>query len=220
MELFYHWDFKNAESAFKKALEINPNNAEVHSQYGLLLGLVGRHDIALKHTNLALDLDSFSLINNFYAGYVNWMAGNAEEAILLGNQMIELEPNFWGGYLLLGFNYISNKKYDLALNALLKSNELNNTGLTLGALGAYYGFSKNTKMAEEIVLKMNAIKSSQPVSNYDFGIVYASLGETKMAFEFFEKATEKHEPPMLFFKYTYRDWFSQLKDTASYQKFF
>jgi len=219
LELFYHWDFKKAESAFKKALEINPNNADVNSQYGLLLSMVERHDKALAHTILSLDLDSFSLINIFYAGYVNWMAGNAEEAIRLGNQMIDLEPNFWGGYLLLGFNYISNTKYELALTALLKANKLNNTGLTLGALGAFYCFSQDSNKARKILVKMEDINKSQPVSNYDFGIVYASLGETQYAFKYFEKAFDKHEPPMLFFKYTYRDWFRQLKDTSSYQKF-
>jgi serine/threonine-protein kinase len=119
----------------------------------------------------------------------------------------------------LGFNYISKKEYELALSALLKANTLNNTGLTLGALGAFYGFSQDSNKAKEILVKMEDINKVQPVSNYDFGIVYASLGESQQAFKYFEKAIEKHEPPMLFFKYTYRDWFSQLKDTATYQKF-
>jgi tetratricopeptide (TPR) repeat protein len=49
--------FSNYETAFKKAIELNPNYAEAHAYYSFLLNTLGRNEEALKQGALALKLD-------------------------------------------------------------------------------------------------------------------------------------------------------------------
>ena len=48
IKYFNDWDWEGAEKCFLKALEINPNSAETHQYYSLLLTTLGYHKKALK----------------------------------------------------------------------------------------------------------------------------------------------------------------------------
>jgi len=113
MQLLCEWNFERAVRAFKKAFEFNWDTAEFHGQYALLLSIQENHAKAKEQVALALSSDPFSLINQFYAGYVYWAAGDADKAIAQGRRLVALEPAFWGGrraakgfYV---FSYFSNK---------------------------------------------------------------------------------------------------------------
>ena len=64
-QLFFDWDFKAANEAFKKALSFNWHKAELYGQYALFLSLTDNAVKAQENATLALDLDPFSLINNY-----------------------------------------------------------------------------------------------------------------------------------------------------------
>lgn len=51
------WNWEAAESAFKKVIEINPNNPEAHALYSHLLFVLGRAEEAMEHAELSLKLD-------------------------------------------------------------------------------------------------------------------------------------------------------------------
>jgi adenylate cyclase len=216
MKWFYEWDFKGAEIAFQKALSFNANIAEVNGQYALFLALSGKHTQAKQHALLSLNTDPFSLVNNFYTGYVYWLAGDFDKAIEQGRNLVELEPNFWGGHILIGFNLIAFKKYDEALQSLEMALFLNLSGIALSACGVLFALSGQPEKAREIIRQMDFLNKTQPVYEYDFGIVYACLGEMDTARAYFEKATQKHEPSMLFFKYIIRDWFADYQNDSRY----
>ena len=60
--------------------------------------------------------------------------------------------------------------------------------------------------AREVLEKMENLRSTQWVGNFDMGVVYMALGEFDKAFQYFEKAIEKHEGLMLYFKYAIRNF--------------
>ncbi|TLV02923.1 AraC family transcriptional regulator [Dyadobacter luticola] len=208
MQMLSEWDFSAASETFKKALELNWNTADLHGQYALYLALTDHSDEAQEETALALTLEPFSLINNFYAGYVYWLAGKFDKAIEQGRKLTDLEPSFWGGHLITGLNQITLQDYPEAQEALETALEMNYNGITLSACGVLFGLSGETESARDILTQMNTLSQTQVVSNYDMGIVNASIGEKDTAVRYFQTAVEKHEPPMLFFKYIVRDWLS------------
>ena len=218
MQLFYEWDFKRAEASFKKALALNENSAELHIQYALLCGLKENHGLARKHAQAARLIDPFLPLNNFYASYILWLAGNFEEAVLQGRKIIEMEPDFWSGYFILGLNLLQSKQYEEAQKSLQMALKYNYNGLTLSAFGVYYGLNQQQEEARNILSEMQALPQTKPVSNYDIGIVHALIGETDQAFLYFEQSVENHEPSMLFFKFILRDWLSDLKNDARCQR--
>jgi len=75
MKMYCDWDLTGAEVSYLKGLEINPKIAELHEQYAYCLGLSGNYKDAIKFARSAIDLDPFSLMNNFHLGSILWMAG-------------------------------------------------------------------------------------------------------------------------------------------------
>ncbi len=213
MQMLYEWDFGSAAHAFKKATDLNWNTAELHVQFALYWGLLDHPAMAEKEIETALSLEPFSLINNFYAGYVYWLSGNFTNAVAQGRKLTALEPAFWGGHMITGANLITLKDYPAAQEALETALEINYNGITLSACGALFGLSGEHESARDILTQMTALSKTQVVSNYDMGIVHATLGDADIAVEYFQNAVSQHEPPMLFFKYIVRDWLSgQLHD--------
>jgi hypothetical protein len=56
-KLHYDWDFVGAEQEFKRALELNPNNAEIRHGYAHYLMAMGRMAESAAESKRALDLD-------------------------------------------------------------------------------------------------------------------------------------------------------------------
>jgi adenylate cyclase len=145
------------------------------------------------------------------------LVGNFEEAVLQGRKIINTQPDFWSGYFIVGLNLLQSKKYEESLEALQTALKYNYSGLTLSALGAYFGLTQQYDKAEGILNEMQMLNQTKPVSNYDLGIVHALIGQTDQAFLYFEKSIENHEASMLFFKFILRDWLTGLKNDARTQ---
>jgi TolB-like protein len=62
------WDWEGAESAFKKSISLNPNNALAHAVYSNLLNIIGRPEEAMEHIELALKLDPMNPFKLLFYG--------------------------------------------------------------------------------------------------------------------------------------------------------
>jgi serine/threonine-protein kinase len=132
------------------------------------------------------------------------MAGDYEKEIEYGKRLVELEPNFWGGHSHIGRGLMYLKRYEEAVPELEMAVRQNCTSLTLRYLALLYGLMEEKVKAREVLGKMENLRSTQWVGNYEMGQVYMALGEFDNAFQYFEKAFEKHEGFMLYFKYFIR----------------
>ncbi len=204
IKMYNEWDFAAATIEFKKAIELNPNLAEAHEQYALCLGFLGNYTEALKQGSIANSLDPFSSMINYYVTNIYWMAGDYEKEIEYGKRLVELDPNFWGGHYHIGRGLMYLKRYEEAVPELEMAVHQNFSSLTLRSLGLIYGLMGEKVKAREVLGKMENLRSTQWFGNCDIGVVYVSLGEFDNAFQYFEKALEKHEGFMLYFKYFIR----------------
>jgi len=101
-------DLAAAETAYKRALELNPNYATAHHWYSVLLNNLGRSKEALARIRKAQELDPLSAIINQAVGNVLGSLGRFDEALAQFEKVIEIDPAFppayWGAWL-LGCNY-------------------------------------------------------------------------------------------------------------------
>ena len=84
--------FRPFKAAFRRALELDQNNAETQVFYGHLLTFLGRWDEAREHVELALELDP---LNPFVVGLYGTqlaMVGRTEEAIETLQEMRRNNP--------------------------------------------------------------------------------------------------------------------------------
>jgi serine/threonine-protein kinase len=134
------------------------------------------------------------------------MKGDYEKVLEYGRRLVELEPGFYGGHVIIGFGLEGLKRYKEAVPEIEMAVNLNYVSATLLRLGLIYGLTGEKAKAREVLEKMEKLRSTQWVGNYDIGVVYMAMGEFDEAFQYFEKAIEKQEGLMAFLKYTIRSF--------------
>jgi serine/threonine-protein kinase len=204
LKMWYEWDFADAIIEFKKAIELNPNFAEAHFYYAMCMALFGNHKEAIKHASIASNLDPCSLLINFNVGFVYWVLGDYEKELEYSRRLVELEPNYFGGHLFVGGSLMGLKRYEDAVPEFEIAVHQNYGSITLSYLGLIYGLVGEKVKATEVLEKIENLRSTQLVGNMDIGVVYIGLGEFDKAFQYFEKAIEKHEGLVLYIKSTLR----------------
>jgi len=110
------WDFANAERDFKKAIELDPNDAVAHQWYGEFLGDMRRFDQSIAELRKAKELDPLSPMVgcDLADGYLH--AGRSAEAEAELRRIIDLYPDFVPGHGYLGTVLIAEAKFDQALS--------------------------------------------------------------------------------------------------------
>ena len=199
--LHQEWKIKEALSAFKKALAINPNSAEIHVQIGFCLSLQGQNKEAVDHANMAKDLDPYSILNLWFSTPTYICAEDYETTIANGRRILELNQNMFSGYMWIGLGFQGLGQYDEAIEALKMMVKLNPGPFSLSLLGMNYGLKGERAKAEEIIEKMKGYDMVKTAGNFFMGNVYGSIGEFDTAFEYFERAFEHKEAQLLWIQY-------------------
>ncbi|MBN1185987.1 MAG: hypothetical protein JXB49_27140 [Bacteroidales bacterium] len=103
------FDWAGGESAFKKSISLNPNNAVGHAMYSHLLNILGRPEEALEQIDIALNLDPMNPFIITFNAVDLYMARQYEESIKAFNAALSLEPgypfamtNLWHPYYMVG----------------------------------------------------------------------------------------------------------------------
>ena len=91
---WYDWDWQRAEREFRRALELDPNDALGRNWHGGYLSLRRRHQEAIAEHERARDLDPLSLIVNANLARALYWARRYDEAITQARRTLELDPRF------------------------------------------------------------------------------------------------------------------------------
>src|SRR5207237_9872231 len=78
---WYDWDWNAAENQLKRALALNPNNADTHLFYAHLLSNTGRHAEGLAEVKRARELDTLDLRINGLQAHFLVHAGKPADAL-------------------------------------------------------------------------------------------------------------------------------------------
>jgi len=199
--LFCEWDFRSAGIQFQKVLQLNPNSATGNAHYALYLMITGNYTEARKYASISYNLEPFSLSNNWEVAWTYVFSKQVEKGRELGKTMIQMEPAFFGGHLIVGTILLIEKKYVEALPLLEAAVRLYPyySGNWRG-LGTLYWRMGNETKCREMIIEMESLGKTQVISNCELGHMYAFMGEFETAAGYFEKAIEKREGLMLFAK--------------------
>lgn len=188
-------DPQGAETAFKRALELNPNYASAHHWYRILLSNAGRFEEGLAHIKIAVELDPLSGVmnHNLAQSYVN--LGRFDEAMAQHKKNIEMNPEYPGAYEGIGTLYWSvYGQLDKAVpwyEKMVALDPRNSTRLfRLGVLfldlgddeQAEYWFSRSRELAPDGIF-----------TNFAMAILHAYRGEDDQAAEYANRVL--HDDP-------------------------
>jgi len=96
------------------------------------------------------------------------------------------------------------KRFDEAIPKLELAVKRNYSVFNLYYWGVGLALTGEKDKAKEVLEKMEILRSTQSMGNFEIGFVYAALDESETAFKYFEKAVSNHEGNVLFFKYNIR----------------
>ncbi len=94
MLLRYKLDQDGARKAVSKALELNPGNVDVQTEYSLICAFFGEREASIAAARTALELDPVSMFANNFLGYILSFARQYDEAIRVFRHALELDPHY------------------------------------------------------------------------------------------------------------------------------
>ena len=187
--LLYDFDFAQAIREFQHAIELNPNYATAHQQYGNI-GLIdlGRFDDAIAEGNRAAELDPLSLVINADVGANYYYARRYDEAIAQLRKTLEMDPGYYYAYITLGEALEMKGAGDTAIAEYQKARALNDDPSVLGLLAHAYAASGTKTGALKILDQLKALSKQRYVAAYSFTLVYLGLGDKEEALHWLEQS--------------------------------
>jgi TolB-like protein/DNA-binding winged helix-turn-helix (wHTH) protein/Tfp pilus assembly protein PilF len=186
------WDWTGSETEFKRALELSPNYAEGHREYGVYLRMLGRFDEGLAEAKRAKEMDPLSLLMNTDVGAQFYAARQYGQAIEQLRKTLELDPNYAMTHWWLGLAYEGKGDVPRALAELEKAVSLSGRNpLYLAFLGNAYAVSGQRSQAEKILAELRERSGRVYIQPYDIALVYAGLGNKEQALIWLKKAYEE-----------------------------
>jgi tetratricopeptide (TPR) repeat protein len=191
--LYYDWDWVEAEKGFKRALEIMPSHTELNHAYGHYLMVVGRTEEGLESCRRAVALDPVGVIVTACLGWHCLFSRQYDEAVEPLLRALRLDPNLFWSHLILGWTYEQKGLIEQAIAEYQQAVSLSG-GMTISiaALGHIYGLSGKRSQAEQVLTDLAERAKKSYVSAYDIATIYVGMSEKDQAFEWLEKAYDEH----------------------------
>jgi serine/threonine protein kinase/tetratricopeptide (TPR) repeat protein len=186
---WYDWNWAAAESEFKRAIELNPNNWEAHTYYSWFLAPMGRNDQSIAEAKRAQQADPLSGFANFNVGGALVFARQWDPAIEQLHRAIEVDPTFWFSHCFLGRAYEQKGKLPEAIAEFQRALELEEDNAEIwSGLGHAYALSGKRAEAQKVLEHLKAVSVHNWVAPYNIAVIYAGLGEKEQAFAFLDQA--------------------------------
>lgn len=125
IKMFHEWSWREAETAFKKSIELNPGYATAYHWYATLLAIEGRNKEAKAAMRRALEINPIS--HNFLAdmGQLHYFGREYEEAKEYCRLALEIDPEFSFAHQYLYYTYLKTGEYDKAVEELIIADRIN-----------------------------------------------------------------------------------------------
>ncbi len=186
---WYDWNWAAAESEFKRAIELNPNNWEAHTYYSWFLAPMGRNDQSIAEAKRAQQADPLSGFANFNVGGALVFARQWDPAIEQLHRAIEVDPTFWISHCFLGRAYEQKGKLPEAIAEFQRALELEEDNAEIwSGLGHAYALSGKRAEAQKVLEHLKGVSAHSWVAPYNIAVIYAGLGEKEQAFAFLDQA--------------------------------
>ena len=185
----YEFDSAQAIREFQRAIQLNPNYAIAHQQYGnTLLVPLGRFDDGIAEGKRAVELDPLSLAINSDMAVNYHFAGRYDEAIAQLRKTLEMDPGYYFAYVNLGQALEKKGARDDAIAEYQKARALNDDPAVLGFLARCYALSGNKTEAERILNQLKELSKQRYVAAYSFALTYIGLGDKEEALRWVEQS--------------------------------
>jgi len=190
------WDAATADREFRRAIELDPNNANAHHWYSPVLETMGRYTEALAEIERAQALDPTSKSVLADKGIILYGVGRRQEALDLLRQMEQAEPEFVSPPRYLERIYLDMGDYPNYLVELRKSAVLSHDSAALVVASAAdkgYAVGGARAMFENVRNEQQKLYDQGKISSLALAGTYALEGNKRDALKYLKIAYDRHE---------------------------
>jgi serine/threonine protein kinase/TolB-like protein/Tfp pilus assembly protein PilF len=189
VKLHYDWDWPGTEKEIKRAIEVNPNNANAHHWYSHYLMTTGRVRESLTESKRALELDPLDPYMNGHMSWHYYYAHQYDQVVQLCRELLEMNPNLFWQRFELGRAYEQKTMFEQAIAELQKALAISDENtFAISGLGHAYASSKQRAQAQKLLEQLKDLTTRRYVAPSDFALIYLGLGEKDETFKWLQKA--------------------------------
>jgi DNA-binding winged helix-turn-helix (wHTH) protein/Tfp pilus assembly protein PilF len=198
----YDWDWAGAEGDFRRAIELNPNYAQAHLGYALLLSCLGRADEAMVEIKRATEIDPLS--QDVKSGYLTVLESRGEyaEALAHAQENVKFNKEYRRGMRGVATFLFHLGEYprviEIAEQELTAKNSQEFVWLSL--LVTSHHRSGQTEKRDERLKQLEELARTDTKALYALAENYAELGRMDQALAALEKCLEVREERMMWLK--------------------
>jgi pentatricopeptide repeat protein len=194
------WHWADAEAEYRRALQLNPNDAGAHSGLAFWLLCQGRTEEALTWARRGRELDPIA-VSGTMIGEILFHSHRYEEAIQEYRSTLAVQPEngsaLWG----LGFALIATNQPEDAISVLEKALSVSNRSPgVVGVLIRAYAHAGRHSDALRLLAELKERSKTGYVPAGAFVNAYLGLGEKDQAFAWLERAYDEQSNILQFLK--------------------
>jgi TolB-like protein/DNA-binding winged helix-turn-helix (wHTH) protein/Tfp pilus assembly protein PilF len=182
--MVYQWDWANAESEYKRAIELNGNLPQAHDSYGYFLDAMGRMDEGLAEHQKAEQLEPG--LDHMSGAFFN--RHDFERAIAFEKTNEQLDPEWFGHHWFLGvFQERSGNENEAAAEFQRVMVALNDDDTAIKFRQEYekYGLRPALHL---YAVHLEPMARKDEIPPFALIYLYGAAGDTDRAFAWLEKA--------------------------------
>ncbi|MDQ6655731.1 MAG: tetratricopeptide repeat protein [Verrucomicrobiota bacterium] len=183
----YEWNWPAAEADYRKALELDPNNAGAHHWYARHQAQLGKFDSALEQIDAAQRQDPLSAPIRVTKGKILFEARRFNEAVAPCEQALELDPNFASAFSVLGATQVHRGDFARGIEAartyVARSDRSGWAQLELA-----YAYTVAGQPAEADRIADEVVEHSSQYSPFDMAAIRAAQGNAAEALDWLARA--------------------------------
>ena len=182
------WNWDGADSAYKRALELEPANPRVIQSAAWLAGTLGHNDEALALCRRATELDPLLIAAYNNLGVQAYYAGGWDEARAAFRKVLAMDPQYPDVHTHLGCMHLLRSEPEAALAEFQKESE--DWRRLYGRAMAFHGAGKRK---EADAAQGEFVRKYGDVGAFQVAEICAYRGETDRAFEWLERAFHQRD---------------------------
>ena len=194
----YRWNWAAADTAFRRAIEGDPDDAAIRNTYGIMLRNTERYDEAIAQFREAARLDPLSRHYRRQIGIALDCAGRVTEAITEYRAALDLDPRYDVGWYFLSAALAHLGRYPEAIEAARTSARLGGDSISAVAFESREGrdgyLAARRSLAQTQLDTLRAMAARGVfVSEGEIAQAYQGIGDFDAAYRHLSKAVEQHD---------------------------
>ena len=191
----HYWDWAGAEKDFRRAIQLNPNQAEAHRFLAQTLSLLGRHDEAIVEINQAIEINPISPAITMAQFSILESRGEYDQALKRAEDFSRLEKaNPLAKRAVATFSFhLGNHARVIDIGEHLSAEDERHRFAFLSLLSASYQKTNQSGKADEALRQLEQLAQSDTKALYSLAMNYAELGRKDDAIWALQKCFDQRE---------------------------